>query len=100
MTFEGKTGWSLANPNGSEVANYHWENLRYSISWKACCFADEADKAKWADKTHDLTLDHILDTLESELRSRGALQGERPDPTSFAQAMVDEFIRFSGAQSA
>ena len=100
LTFEGSAGWSLAKPDGSEVARYQWEDLRYSISWKAYCFADEAEKAKWADKTDDLTLDYILDTLESELRTRGVLTGARPDPTSFAQALVNEFIRFPAAKAA
>ena len=100
LTFEGSAGWSLAKPNQEVVARYQWEDLRYSISWKAYCFADEAEKAKWANKTDDLTLDSILDTLESELRSRGVLQGERPDPTAFAQALVNEFIRFPAAEVA
>ena len=82
------------------MARYQWEDLRYSISWKAYCFADEAEEAKWADKTDDLTLDFILDTLESELRTRGVLTGARPDPTSFAQALVNEFIRFPAARAA
>ena len=100
LTFEGSAGWSLAKPNQEVVARYQWEDLRYSISWKAYCFADEAEKAKWANKTDDLTLDFILDTLESELRSRGVLQGERPDPAAFAQALVNEFIRFPAAEVA
>ena len=100
LTFEGSAGWSLAKPNQEVVARYQWEDLRYSISWKAYCFADEAEKAKWANKTDDLTLDFILDTLESELRSRGVQQGERPDPTAFAQALVNEFIRFPAAEVA
>ena len=100
LTFAGGTGWSLAKPDGSEVARYQWEDLRYSISWKAYCFADEVEKVKWADKTDDLTLDYILDTLESELRTRGALTRARPDPTSFAQALVNEFIRFPASRAA
>ena len=82
------------------MARYQWEDLRYSISWKAYCFADEAEKGKWTDKTDDLTLDYILDVLESELRVRGVLTGARPDPKNFAQALVNEFIRFPAAQAA
>ena len=63
-------------------------------------FCRRGRKAKWADKTDDLTLDYILDTLESELRTRGVLTGARPDPTSFAQALVNEFIRFPAAKAA
>jgi hypothetical protein len=34
------------------------------------------------------------------LRARGILTGARPDPTSFAQALVNEFIRFPAAKAA
>jgi hypothetical protein len=39
-------------------------------------------------------LEQILQTLESELRGRGVLSGARPEPTAFAQLLVDTFIRF------
>ena len=81
------------------MARYQWKDPRYSILWKAYCFADEGEKAKWADKTDDLTLGHILDTLEAELRKRSMLTGARLDPTSFAQALVNESIRFPAAKA-
>ena len=94
LTFKGDNNWSLANPNGEEVAHYTWADLRYSISWKAYCFKDEVEQEKWATKSDDLTLEQILQTLESELRDRGVLSGARPEPTAFAQLLVDTFIRF------
>ena len=100
LAFEGSAAWSLAKPHYDEVARYQWKDLWYSISWKAYYFADEAEKAKWADKTDDLTLDYILDTLEAELKIRSVLTGARPDPTSFARALVNEFIRFPAAKAA
>jgi len=84
----------LAKPNGEEVAQYTWADLRYSISWKAYCFRDEVEQEKWATKSDDLTLEQILQTLESELIDRGVLSGARPEPTAFAQLLVDTFIRF------
>ena len=99
LTFKGGDQWSLANLNGLEAARYSWSDLRYSISWKAYCFKDEAEKAMWSDKSDDLTLDRILDVLEAALRSRGVLTMQRPDPTSFAQMLVNEFIRFPMAKA-
>jgi hypothetical protein len=99
LTYQGGDQWSLANLNGLEAARYSWSDLRYSISWKAYCFKDEAEKATWSDKSDDLTLDGILDVLEAALRSRGVLKTQRPDPSSFAQMLVSEFIRFPMAKA-
>jgi hypothetical protein len=100
LTFEGDGHWSLADPKGVEVARYDWSDLRYSISWKAYCFQDESEEAKWASKSDDLTLALILDVLERELRHRGVLSTSRPEPTTFAQLLVDTFIRFPTKKSA
>ena len=99
LTFKGGDQWSLANLNGLEAARYSWSDLRYSISWKAYCFKDEAEKATWSDQSDDLTLDRILNVLEAALRSRGVLTTQRPDPTRFAQMLVNEFIRFPMAKA-
>ena len=99
LTYQGGDQWSLVNLNGLEAARYSWSDLRYSISWKAYCFKDEAEKATWSDKSDDLTLDGILDVLEAALRSRGVLTTQRPDPSSFAQMLVSEFIRFPMAKA-
>ena len=99
LTYQGGDQWSLANLNGLEAARYSWSDLRYSISWKAYCFKDEAEKATWSDNSDDLTLDGILDVLEAALRSRGVLKTQRPDPSSFAQMLVSEFIRFPMAKA-
>ena len=100
LTFAGDGNWSLANRSGDEVARYTWSDLRYSISWKAYCFKDEAEQAKWATQSDDLTLEQILDTLEAELSARGLLSSTRPEPTAFAQLLVDTFIRFPMRQAA
>src|SRR5262249_13827769 len=35
--------WSLRDGN-AVLARYGWEEVRFSISWKAYCFADEAER--------------------------------------------------------
>ena len=39
----------------------------------------------------------ILDRLVDDLRARGRLDGERPEPTALALLLIDEYIRFPAA---
>ena len=59
--------------------------------------SSEQERALWASGADDLTVDQILGTLEDECRRLGVLEGERPDPTSFAQLLVGTFIGFPKA---
>jgi len=51
-------------------------------------------------KTEDLVLERILDLLVEDLRARGRLEGERPDPTSLALMLIDEYVKFPPAIAA
>ncbi len=92
LRFVGDGRWALQGA-GEPVA-YGWDDLRFSVSWKAYCFADEAERRAWADHADDLSLDVILDRLEDDLRERGRLAGDRPDPKEFATVLIREHIRF------
>lgn len=95
LHFLGDGRWVLREGE-RQLAEYPWEGIRYSISWKAYCFRNKADRAAWEENSDNLTVERILDTLEQELRSRGVLVGARPDPDDFALMMVESFIRFPG----
>ena len=47
----------LARPRAAddEVARYDWDELRFSVSWKAYCFADEAERDAWRTHADDLS---------------------------------------------
>lgn len=88
--------WDLATNDGV-IASFAEDDLRYSVSWKAYCFEDDADRDRWAHHTEDLDLDTIVATLAADLRDRDALDGrpdEPVDPVGFAQAAVATYIRF------
>jgi hypothetical protein len=83
---------------GSVVAEYATDDLRYSVSWKAYCFADDAEREAWASHADDLALDVILDTLLDDLRRRGRLgAGERPADAELGKLLIDTYIEFPAA---
>lgn len=88
--------WSLRD-GAVVVTRYAWDEVRFSISWKAYCFADERERRAWREHQDDLALDRILDQLIDDLRARGRLDGERPDPTALALLLIDEYVRFPEA---
>ena len=95
---EGTGRWRV-QANDETVARFEWDEMRFSISWKAYCFESEEERRTWRERSDDLSLDYVLDTLEKDLRRRGRLEGERPPARKFAEMMVDEYVRFPRAQA-
>lgn len=93
LFFEGDGRW-VVRDGEREVARCGWEAMRFSVSWKAYCFADEAERSAWRERSNDLTLPFILDTLESDLRARGLLAGPRPPNRELAELLVDTYVQF------
>lgn len=93
LVFDGAGRWSIRDGE-SVVARYAWDEMRFSVSWKAYCFADAAERDAWRAHSADLALDAILDTLVADLRARGRLPGDRPAPTDLALQLIEEYIRF------
>ena len=96
LVFDGDGRWSI-RAGDEVVARYGWNDIRFSISWKAYCFADEAERRAWREHSDDLDLDGIVDRLVEDLRERGRLAGERPAPTDLALMMIDEYVKFPAA---
>ena len=95
LHFLGDDQWQLRNGDEA-LEDISWPELRYSISWKAYCFEDEAEEQKWRAGSDDLSLDFILEKLENKLRELGVLEGQRPEPTTYAMMLVKTFVRFPG----
>lgn len=58
--------WSIAE-GGSTLATFPRSALRVSLSWKATCFTDEADRRRHDDHTDDITLAEVLGRFRDDL---------------------------------
>lgn len=83
----------LRGPAGDRVRSYRWDELRFSVSWKAYCFADDAERVAWHDHTDDLDLTAALDTLVADLEARGRVDAATPR-AEIGAALIDEYVGF------
>ena len=74
--------------------DYDWDELRFSVSWKAYCFRDEAERDAWRDHTDDLTVEAVVDRLVDDLRDRGRVDGDIERNSDLGLLMIDEYVRF------
>ena len=92
LCFEGDGAWSVRDGD-RQVAAYDWDDLRFSISWKAYCYADADEERAVRDHTDDLTRDQVLETLTADLRRRGRIDA-LPSDTELALTIIDAYIKF------
>ena len=86
-------GWLLRD--GRRPARYASGGVRFSVSWKAYCFASEAERRAAAAERSELPAEAVMETLADELRARGAFPaGERPSGLELAHLLIDEFVAF------
>jgi len=90
--------WDVVDGEGAVITRHAEDVLRYSVSWKAYCFADDAEHERWRSGRDDLALARVLETLEHDLRSRGALDGPRPaSDADLGRLLIDAYIAFPPA---
>ena len=99
LRFAGDGRWYMADGD-AVVAEYRWHELRYSISWKAYCFADAAEQRAWRESTDDLSVAEVVDRLVDDLRARGVSAGERPSDAVLVEVLIDSYIRFPAPAAA
>jgi hypothetical protein len=86
--------WMLRAADGAEISPYAWDELRFSVSWKAYCFRDAHERDTWREHRDDLTLDAILDHLIVDLRSRDRVSGNVTRDRALGQLLIDEYVKF------
>lgn len=93
LEFSGARQWSLRAATGSVLTTYRWEQLRFSVSWKAYCFRDEHERDTWRAHRDDLTATVILDRLVEDLCERGLAQRNIARDGALGQLLIDQYIR-------
>lgn len=76
------------------VSDYDWRDLRFSVSWKAYCFADEKEKRAWQEHRDDLKVEDVVERMLADLRRRGRFEGEAPTGAPLAELLIDEYIHY------
>ena len=100
---KGNRSWRLrvvdpgaGSPESVRCFDYHSEEMRFTLSWKAYCFPDDSARRQWTEKSDDLRPESIVGALVEDLCERGALT-KRDHPlsdTELATLMIDTFVRF------
>lgn len=92
LRFLGAGRWGVFDGD-TQVGAYRWRDLRFSISWKAYCFRDEAERSAWSGHADDLSVDVVVDRLVEDLRQRGRIDARPPD-TELVDVIIDEYVKF------
>ena len=93
LEHDGERGCCRPEAGSDEVlAAFGWGDIRFSVSWKAYCFADEAERDAWRTHADDLDLDVILAELVTDLRARGVLTVDELSERDLALA-ADRHLR-------
>jgi hypothetical protein len=86
--------WLLSLPDGEPVGRYDWDELRFSVSWKGYCFADEAERDLWRDHTDELTIDTIVDRLVADLVERDLAAPDPARDRDLGLLLIDTYVRY------
>jgi hypothetical protein len=76
------------------VAEHAWDDLRFSVSWKAYCFTDEDEQRTWREHADDLRLEVVVERFVDDLRQRGEITDAVPTDPTLALLIIDTYIRF------
>jgi hypothetical protein len=90
----GPRSWVVRTADGAVVQRYTWEELRFSVSWKAYCFRDDAERAAWRDHRDDITIDAVLDRLVGDLHARGRVALDVARDPELGLVLIDEYVKF------
>jgi hypothetical protein len=89
--------WALCRPGGELLGRYDWDELRFSVSWKAYCFADEAERDTWRDHGDDLTTDVIIERLVADLVRRELTSPDVARDRDLGLLLIDTYVRYPAA---
>jgi hypothetical protein len=97
LVVRGHGRWSLRDADDAEVGEYGFAELRFSVSWKAYCFRDDAEREAWRTHRDDLTYDTIVERLIADLQVRGRVGADVVADRELGLTLIDEYVHFPSA---
>ncbi|MDQ1438423.1 MAG: hypothetical protein QOK43_2052 [Acidimicrobiaceae bacterium] len=98
LHYEGGDRWAVRDPARPDhvVAQFGSDEVRYSLSWKAYCFADDAERLAWDSHSDDLTLGAILDGLVADLCDKGVLSSvdHGLSDAELGKLLIETYVKF------
>ncbi|MBQ7803107.1 hypothetical protein [Rhodococcus sp. (in: high G+C Gram-positive bacteria)] len=79
ISAENDADWVIRN-DGTEIARYHKDEMRFLVHYSAHVFDDRADLMRYLNHTDDLTVDMALNMLIDDMCSRGVSFETPSDP--------------------
>jgi len=87
--------WVMSGPDGIELRTYGTDEVRISISWKAYCFRDEAERDVFESARGTLTIEAIEQRLFADLRERGLIEATAtPHLPDIVELLIDTYQTF------
>ena len=99
LVWESGGSWRVG-PEADPIVRYDADDVRFSVSWKAYCYQDEAEERTVREHSDDITREQALETLFADLRERGRLGDDLPEHRDLALTMIDEYVKFPAPASA
>lgn len=90
---ESSGSWDVTTDDDT-IATFGPDDMRFLVHWNAELYADMDELRKVMDHTDDLSVDQVVDTLISDMRSKGRKVAEPSDPfhdVDFIRALVDTY---------
>ncbi len=89
----------VVTEKGEEISRYKWDQLRFSVSWKAYCFKDEDERRAWREHSDDIAQERAIEMLVADMGERKVF-AERPSDDDLPLLMIDEYISFPASTKA
>lgn len=87
--------WELVDVAPGELrARYRWEELRLSVSRKAYCVTDDAERDSWRRGRDDLTEEDVIDALVGDLVRRGRAKSDVARNGALGTVLIDTYVHY------
>ncbi len=97
LHYTGDKVWTLRDGD-TDVNSYRWDEIRFSVSWKAYCFRDEDERDRWFRHADDISIDFVVGRMLEDMKHRGVITSRPDDDHTLVETIIDTYTRFPRAR--